>query len=52
MTKIKKKKRGSPELPKITLSHFLRMSKEGSGAAEVLSICCPYNKSPAYVYQG
>lgn len=29
-TKIKKKKRASPELPKITLSHFLRMSKEGS----------------------
>lgn len=30
MTRIKKKKRGSPELPKITLTHFLRMSKEGS----------------------
>ncbi|XP_058770864.1 uncharacterized protein LOC131644395 [Vicia villosa] len=29
-TMIKKKKKGSPELPKITLSHFLRMSKEGS----------------------
>ncbi|MED6131737.1 hypothetical protein PIB30_012440 [Stylosanthes scabra] len=30
MTKIKKKKRGSPQLPNITLSHFLKMSKEGS----------------------
>ncbi|KAJ0111210.1 hypothetical protein Patl1_03420 [Pistacia atlantica] len=29
MTKIKKKKRVSPELPNITLSHFLKMSKEG-----------------------
>ncbi|CAI8583379.1 unnamed protein product [Vicia faba] len=29
-TMIKKKKKGSPELPKVTLSHFLRMSKEGS----------------------
>ncbi|CAJ2627882.1 R3H domain-containing protein 4-like [Trifolium pratense] len=30
LTKIQKKKKGSPELPKITLSHFLRMSKDGS----------------------
>ncbi|RYR70910.1 hypothetical protein Ahy_A02g005209 isoform B [Arachis hypogaea] len=30
MTKIKKKKRGSPQLPNITLCHFLKMSKEGS----------------------
>lgn len=30
MTRIKKKKKGSPELPNITLSHFLKMSKEGS----------------------
>ncbi|TKY52604.1 hypothetical protein E2542_SST24126 [Spatholobus suberectus] len=30
MTKIKKKKKGSPVLPNITLSHFLKMSKEGS----------------------
>ncbi|XP_057423344.1 uncharacterized protein LOC130717216 isoform X1 [Lotus japonicus] len=30
MTKIKKKKRGSPEILKITLSHFLKMTKEGS----------------------
>ncbi|KAK7355798.1 hypothetical protein VNO80_15060 [Phaseolus coccineus] len=30
MTKIKKKKKGSPVLPIITLSHFLKMSKEGS----------------------
>ncbi|MED6161608.1 hypothetical protein PIB30_062415 [Stylosanthes scabra] len=30
MTKIKKKKRGSPQLSNITLSHFLKMSKEGS----------------------
>lgn len=29
MTKIKKKKRVLPELPNITLSHFLKMSKEG-----------------------
>ncbi|XP_061346602.1 uncharacterized protein LOC133292227 [Gastrolobium bilobum] len=29
MTRIKKKKRGSPELPNITLAHFLKMSKEG-----------------------
>lgn len=28
-TKIKKKKTGSVELPNITLSHFLKMSKEG-----------------------
>ncbi|KAG2402839.1 uncharacterized protein HKW66_Vig0250590 [Vigna angularis] len=30
MTKIKKKKKGSPVLPNITLSHFLKMTKEGS----------------------
>ncbi|KAK7270257.1 hypothetical protein RIF29_23270 [Crotalaria pallida] len=30
MTIVKKKKRGSPELPNITLSHFLKMSREGS----------------------
>ncbi|KAJ1405126.1 R3H-associated N-terminal domain [Sesbania bispinosa] len=30
MTRIKKKKKGSPELPNITLTHFLKMSKEGS----------------------
>ncbi|XP_027936666.1 uncharacterized protein LOC114191595 isoform X2 [Vigna unguiculata] len=30
ITKIKKKKKGSPVLPNITLSHFLKMSKEGS----------------------
>ncbi|KAL2323569.1 hypothetical protein Fmac_027948 [Flemingia macrophylla] len=30
MTKIKKKKKGSPVLPNITLTHFLKMSKEGS----------------------
>ncbi|XP_068492681.1 uncharacterized protein [Phaseolus vulgaris] len=30
MTKIKKKKKASPVLPNITLSHFLKMSKEGS----------------------
>lgn len=29
MTRIKKKKRGSPQLPNITLSHFLKLSKEG-----------------------
>ncbi|KAL8167738.1 hypothetical protein V2J09_009237 [Rumex salicifolius] len=29
MTKIKKKKSGSAELPNITLSHFLKMSKDG-----------------------
>ncbi|XP_044483956.1 R3H domain-containing protein 4-like isoform X2 [Mangifera indica] len=29
MTKIRKKKRVSPYLPNITLSHFLKMSKEG-----------------------
>ncbi|KAK9281002.1 hypothetical protein L1049_003893 [Liquidambar formosana] len=29
MTRIKKKKTGSAELPNITLSHFLKMSKEG-----------------------
>ncbi|XP_028762197.1 R3H domain-containing protein 4 [Neltuma alba] len=30
VTMIKKKKKGSPVLPNITLSHFLKMSKEGS----------------------
>ncbi|KAL2991974.1 hypothetical protein AAZX31_10G024900 [Glycine max] len=30
ITKIKRKKKGSPVLPNITLSHFLKMSKEGS----------------------
>ncbi|KAI4349537.1 hypothetical protein L6164_010117 [Bauhinia variegata] len=30
MTRITKKKGGSPQLPNITLSHFLKMSKEGS----------------------
>ncbi|XP_021896398.1 uncharacterized protein LOC110813526 isoform X2 [Carica papaya] len=30
MTRIKKKRKGSLELPKITLVHFLKMSKEGS----------------------
>ncbi|KAH7577514.1 hypothetical protein ACOSP7_001561 [Xanthoceras sorbifolium] len=29
MTRIKKKKGGSAEIPNVTLSHFLRMSKEG-----------------------
>lgn len=29
MTRIKKKKAGVVELPNITLSHFLKMSKEG-----------------------
>ncbi|KAJ7977433.1 R3H domain-containing protein 4 [Quillaja saponaria] len=29
MTRIKKNKRGSAELPNITLTHFLKMSKEG-----------------------
>ncbi|GAB4841167.1 hypothetical protein Ancab_039675 [Ancistrocladus abbreviatus] len=30
MTKIRKKKSASPEIPNITLSHFLKMLKEGS----------------------
>ncbi|KAI4301278.1 hypothetical protein L6164_034571 [Bauhinia variegata] len=30
MTRITKRKRSSPELPNITLSHFLKMTKEGS----------------------
>ncbi|KAK7344485.1 hypothetical protein VNO77_14137 [Canavalia gladiata] len=30
ITRIKKKKKGSPKLSNITLSHFLKMSKEGS----------------------
>ncbi|KAK7277659.1 hypothetical protein RJT34_22674 [Clitoria ternatea] len=30
ITKIKKKKKGSPELSNITLTHFLKMSKEGT----------------------
>ncbi|KDO68781.1 hypothetical protein CISIN_1g031679mg [Citrus sinensis] len=29
MTRIKKKKKGSAEIPRITLSQFLRLSKEG-----------------------
>lgn len=29
MTRIKKKKRGCVKIPNITLSHFLKMSKEG-----------------------
>lgn len=30
MTRITKKKKSAAELPSITLTHFLRMSKEGT----------------------